>query len=412
MVADIADKATRAANMVMIYPTKNFRELFSKLYAQVFLFYRDAIHWYAKSKVSRAFDSFNANLTKPYEKAVEQIESHLTEIYREAEVAKSAQMAVFVEDLEARLRHQREQATEKEDLVFAGRQGQRLLLQMHESACIEAAVCCTNNSERIQSVEDELASASTDDILDRAEVKALSGRLVKNVIGSEGPSLFKDGRFWLPEVDVSLKLSDWISPDTPLSTLWISSPALSQGFSSSRAAAMVAAVAAWDSELPVISHFCERPRSGSISQGCTIEKAGLLGLVYSLTIQLLQFNVKDDAFHFPREQFEGLDGSEKSWPDALLVLQELLRATPHLQRCIIDGLNDLAFSSGAEWCGTFLAMLLEHQRTSASGFKILLTTTGQSRVLPEYIQAQNRAFVQGGAREVIRGGKWLNAGSR
>lgn len=407
MVADISDKATRAASMVMIYRTRNFRELFSDLYAQVFLFYRDAIQWYTKSKVAKAFDSFNANLVKPYERAAKKIEGLLIEIYREAGVAKSAQMAVFVEDLEDRLRDQRGQYIDQEDLVFVGRQSQRLLLLMHENEYHEATHAVENR--RIELVDEEDSKNTLGSSLSRAHARVLSKRLEPFVVGTEGPSLFKDGKFWLPDIEVSHKLSKWISPDVHLSTLWISSPTAARDLPGSRAAALVAAAAAWESKLPVISHFCARPYSRDLTAGRKVEEVGMIGLVYSLIIQLLQFNVEKDVFQSSEERFGKLDGSDESWPEALLLLQCLLRTTPQVQRCIIDGLNDMCFSSGAEWCSAFLDMMFEHQKTYASGFKILLTTSGQSRVLPGYVQVEHRVLIQRAAREMIRGGRWLNA---
>ena len=411
MVADIADKATRAASMVMIYRTKSFRELFSDLYAQVFLFYRDAIEWYAKSKVAKVFDSFNANLVKPYEKAAAKIENLVTEMYREAEVARSAQMAVLAENFEDELQRQRNQVTDRDDLVFAGRQGRRLLMLMHDSAHLEEALPQSRANRLIEAAVEENSADDANDLLNRAETKALSSQLGPYVIGTEGPSLFKDGKFWLPDIDISIKLGDWMSPDTTLSILWITSPVSARGFPGSRAAALVALVAAWESGLPIISHFCARPYHGDLSQGRSVEKVGLIGLIYSLVIQLLQFNVKDDTFRASKDAFDKLDGTDGSWPDALALLRDLLQSTPQLQRCIIDGLNDLCFSSGAEWCGAFLHMLLEHQKTTP-GFKILLTTTGQSRVLPQYVPVKDRILVQTGAKEVIREGRWVKAGER
>jgi hypothetical protein len=201
-----------------------------------------------------------------------------------------------------------------------------------------------------------------------------------------------------------------MSPDTPISTLWITSSAAARGFPGSRAASLVTLVAAWESRLPIISHFCARPYHGDLTQGRSVERAGLVGLVYSLIIQLLQFNVKDDAFRTSKEAFDKLNGSDESWPGALLLLKTLLQSTPHLQRLIVDGLNDLCFSSGSEWCAALLNMLHEHQRTSALGFKILLTTTGQSRVLPQYIEVKDRILVQTGAKEIIREGRWVKGG--
>ena len=104
-----------------------------------------------------------------------------------------------------------------------------------------------------------------------------------------------------------------------------------------------------------------------------------------------------------------LDGSDGNWPEALRVLSTLLNATPHLALCVIDGLNDIAFGLGANWCSAFLGVLFEHQKTSRGSFKILLTTSGQSRVLQNYVNVDNRVFAQAGAREIIRGGRWVQS---
>jgi hypothetical protein len=412
MVVEISEKATRAAKMVTIFPTKNFRELFANLYAQVFLFYRDIILWYAKPKASKVLDSFNANLVKPFEQSATRIESLVVEIFREADVAGAARMSVFVEDFSERLRDQRRQYTDDDDLRFAGRQGQRLMLLMHENTHSESTTSRGPGSQHIEPATHGGSRTIGYDVLDRSSAQELGDQLSRFVVGTEGPSLFKDGKFWLPETDISNKLAVWIGSDTELSILWMTSPVPSRGYSGSRAGALVALVAAWESKLPIVSHFCLRPHAGGLAECRDVEKAGLVGLVYSLIIQLLQFNVRDDVFEVTRERFENLDGSDGTWSEAMLLLRDLLRTTPQVQRCIIDGLNDLSFSGGAEWCGGFLSMLLEHQKASPHGFKILLTTTGLSRVLPDFVRIDDKIVLQQGAKEVIREGKWLTVANK
>jgi hypothetical protein len=85
-----------------------------------------------------------------------------------------------------------------------------------------------------------------------------------------------------------------------------------------------------------------------------------------------------------------------------------LVSTTHLQLCVIDALNDLSFSGGAQWCSALLAMLFEHQQSSVSNLKILLTTAGQSRVLQDHVGVADRIFAHTGGREIIRGGKWMS----
>ena len=243
--------------------------------------------------------------------------------------------------------------------------------------------------------------------INRTDAGKLVIGLEKWVIGGEGHSLFNDGRFWLPEIDVAWRLHEWIGKDSKSHTLWISSSDLSQvELSGSRAAALNALVAAWTAELSVISHFCERPRYTTLSSGRDVEKVGLIGTVYSLITQLFQLNFEDDEFEIPQAQIEALNGSDESWPQALDILSAILKATPHLGICVVDGLNDLAFKGGTKWCSDFLQVLFEHQKLCRGSFKILLTTSGQSRVLQDYVDVADRMFTHTEAREVIRAGRW------
>lgn len=412
MVAVISDKAARAADTVLIFPTHDFRDLFARLYARVFLFYRDAILWYTKSKFGRAIESFNDNLVKPYEKAADRIESDLVEIYRQGQKASWARMLLFKENVEDEIRRQRQQIQDRDNLIFAGHQSQRLLMLNYEQFSFENRTKVPGDGTPLHTADSKAPVSDAPKCLDREGARALSARLAPLVVGTEGPSLFRSGRVWLPEVHIASKLSDWMNPDAQLPVLWISSPAASRGMPSSRAAAMIAAATAWKSEMSIISHFCERPSYSSVPQGQTVEQVGMIGLVYSLVIQLLQFNVEKDVFSFPEDKFQKLDGADDSWPDALLLLQELLRVTPQLQGCIIDGLNNMCFSAGANWCSAFLGALFEHQKAYAPGFKILLTTMGQSRVLPDHVQVHDRVLSQREAKEVMRGGKWLMTSDR
>jgi hypothetical protein len=411
-VASIAGKAGRAANLLLIYPENaTLRRMFAGLYAHIFLFYRDTIEWYTQSKLTRSFKSFDARLKERYAKATGKIDDCLVEIYRVAGAAQAIETCLKSDFLEEKIDLMRQQLSTVTDQLLAGQAAQRTLQSMMESAYVEATV----KRDVIPSSR-QIARAATSAVvgghMDRAAARVFSTALKPYVVGTEGPRMFRDGNFWLPDITVSPKLSEWISPETRLSTLWVSSPALLEEFPSSRAAALVAAVAAWDSNLPVISHFCERPRSSGVTSKRTIEDISMLGLVYSLIIQLLQFNVEGDTFVTSQESLEALDGTDGSWVAAVSVLRDLLRATPQLERCLIDGLNNLCFSDGAKRCSAFLKMLFEHQEASAQKFKILLTTVGQSRVLPDYVGPRNRIEVEGGAREIVRGGRWLDSSKK
>jgi hypothetical protein len=194
--------------------------------------------------------------------------------------------------------------------------------------------------------------------------------------------------------------------DAKSSTLWIASPDVSETFPSSRAAALTALVAARHSEVPLISHFCERPRPTELCPGRDVEKVGLIGLIYSLIAQLLQFNVTNDSFRISEAQLLKLDGSDDSWSVAVEVFSYLWETTTKLSYCIIDGPNDLSFSGGTEWCDDLLGVILK-DRKSGPPVRILLTTTGQSRVLPDHVPVDAQIFAVRGAREGMRNGPWV-----
>ena len=408
-VTKITERAGRAAKILLNVRTRAIRELFSELYAQVFLFYRDAIEWYMKSKASRFFISFNEKMKDRYESAAQKIEATIAEMYREQDTAHFAFNRIHLTEQQRRdeTLRTRQQNFDASALVWAGLNAQQLLFSSYESASIEAS-----NRSRVQDNEHHDITVPSGrnmvpDSIDRADAGKFVTGLEKWVIGGEGHSLFNDGRFWLPEIDVAWRLHEWIGKEAKSHTLWISSSDVSQvELSGSRAAALNALVAAWTAELPVISHFCERPRYATLSAGQDVEKVGLIGTVYSLITQLFQFNFEDDEFEIPQAQIEALDGSDKSWPQALDILSALLKATPHLGICVVDGLNDLAFAGGTKWCSDFLQMLFEHQKLCRGSFKILLTTSGQSRVLQDYVDVADRMFTHTEAREVIRAGRW------
>jgi len=412
-VAEITDKAARVGNTLVLVRTREMRKLFSQLYAQVFEYYRDAIEWYMKSKKSRFWDSFNEKLKDQYDRAAAKIDVTVMEMYRQTNLAHHAQFLTYLKDHERReeVCRQRQQSPKPSDLVAAGRFALQLLLSTYKSACIESS---NTNRPRPNQGHDPNTPFTQDALtpgkIDRADARRRTTRLDQFIIGTEGHSFLNEGKFWLPHVDVSSRLHDWFGTDEASPTLWICSPDRTRtDLSSSRAAALSLLIVAWQAKLPIISHFCERPRFADLESDRDVERVGLLGLVYSLITQLLQFAFDGDKFETSKEHLEDLNGRDESWPQALSLLATLLKATPHLGLCVIDGLNDLSFSGGGEWCSAFLAMLFEHQKSAPGIFRILLTTSGQSRVLPDYVDAADRVFAQTGGREIIRGGQWVSA---
>ncbi|KAF2823841.1 hypothetical protein CC86DRAFT_447492 [Ophiobolus disseminans] len=387
---NVSEKVSRVANTLVLFSPWEIRRLFSQLYAQVFLFYRDAINWYMKSRTSRFFASFNNDIK-------------LTDIYCQTGSAHIAWNLVQHGEWERReiVYRQRQQSPERSDGRLAGQNMLALLQCIHQSMCLDGWTTRHAQMHRHRDTPNTVQSCSLrPSALDRRAAKDILITLEQFVVGDEGHSFLGNGKFWLPEVDIAARLHDWFGGDRGSATLWISSAHVTQcGFTSSRAAALNLLVAALQVETPILSHFCERPCFTTVASDRDIERVGLIGLVYSLMSQLLQFSFDSDTFEMQQEQVKGLDGSDESWPKALNLLSALLKTAPHLSLC----------AAQSEWCSAVLAMLFEHQKSSPGVFRILLTTSGQSRVLQDHIEVADRVFAMIGGREVIRGGQWMSA---
>ncbi|KAI0809846.1 hypothetical protein GGR55DRAFT_689098 [Xylaria sp. FL0064] len=360
-VASISDKVATCSGLIVIIKTQRLRKKLANIYARMFEFYRDVIKWYLQSRSSRVFSSFNDNLKKGFNDATKGIEDCIKESYREAYLGSVAMVAILNgKDTSA---------------------GRRMLYLM------EAILNNSKLAERLDSTNPRhLAIESTSRVQDvdlsgitRAQARTYCPMLKPFIIGDEGSGLFGAGSFWLAEEEVLPKLRTWMIECTTPRTLW--------------------------AETPLISHFCRRPQPGEMRPGMSMAQAGLVGLVYSLIHQLLQFSATEDSLDISAETLTALDGSNKSWGASLEVLRALLDRTPVLMYCVIDRLNDLEWGDGAKGCQQVLDVLFARQGQAGTVFNVLLTTTGQSRVLPSYVKFKDRHIATNAARAVARYGR-------
>ena len=398
VVSDISIDASLCVQLVDVVRTQPMREHLSKVYAQVFRFYRDAIEWYVSSKASKFFSSFNERIKERFEEVQKGINKTIKRMFYGCTLGTAAMMKVVHRDTaisKAEIFRQRQNHTATN--TDPGEFMQEFLKAMYRFQAIENANSksqLTNFDETLM-VEDVTSHSS---VIGRSEARASAERLEKFIVGDEGHSLFGTGQLWIPDSEVSPRLQDWMAKDGTSRTLWISSPATSNVVTSARAAAMNAVLAAWQVKAPIISHFCERPRWSKEDQ--TNEESGMIGLVYCLIIQFLQFNVEGDRFDVSQDDFDRLDGTKESFAKSLEILYRLLICTPHVRFCVVHDLSALEWGGGAEWCHDFLNVLFRHQRDVGGAFNILLTTSGQSRVLAERVDAEDHCFAGKIARQV------------
>ena len=143
-------------------------------------------------------------------------------------------------------------------------------------------------------------------------------------------------------------LQQWSVALTP-QLLWIIGPSDYALPSNILSAAMAVVLTALKLDVPILSHFCALPPYGTPCR----EETGLIGLVYSLILQVLEQMTPEigSGIDLGVSRFQGLDGSIESWDESLNLLTDLLHhfSLP-LLLCVIDGLGRLNFEGGSPLC--------------------------------------------------------------
>ncbi|KAF2656516.1 hypothetical protein K491DRAFT_777898 [Lophiostoma macrostomum CBS 122681] len=398
-VSDIAIDASLCCQLLDIIRTQAMREQLSRVYAQVFRFFRDAIAWYISSKRSKFFGSFNENIRKRFDEAQKVINKAMKKMFQICSIGNAAMTKIVQRDTaasKAEILRQRQQNTTTGTDPGAFMQEFLRAMYRFQSVDDSGLGSLSLGVETRPMIE---YAMSGNGAMGRSAARKSLSRLDEYIVGDEGHALFATGQLWIPDAEVDARLQSWMTSNATSHTLWIFGPASSANTSSSaKAAAMNAVLAAWRVKAPIASHFAERPRW--CRDQITCEQVGILGIVYSLVMQLLQFNVDDDDFNISRADLDRLDGSEDSYAESLKVLHHLLLCTPQLRFCVVHGLNDLEWSGGADWCHELLDIIAQGQEASNGRLNILFTTSGQSRVLAERINSKDQCYAKKSARRV------------
>lgn len=178
------------------------------------------------------------------------------------------------------------------------------------------------------------------------------------------------------------------------SSLWLSGP-LDNRYPSdmSNAAACIIAVLS-QAEPQLIFHFCALP---SVEQkGMTEEESGLVSLIYSLILQLV-ISLKpifESTTNFTHERLTRLDGSMKTFPEALKLFEDLILVSSPYIICVIDGIERIDYSRGSPRCKKLLTTMQKTMNAGSNNgndriFKILFTTAGNSDTLTNSLQAED-----------------------
>lgn len=389
-------------------------EQLSQVYALMFQFYRDAIAWYLSSSRSKFFGSFNDKIKSGLTKSLQTIKDIINRMINLCQIGNAAmshsllkntafiledtasiKSAIIKEDV---FRHRQNHWAQNGSGIDPGELMRAFLGVMCQRQAIDVPeterLTAKTEAKAIKNTEERVATNN------RSELRESSKQMESHVVGDEGPTLLESGYFWMPGPRVAPVLQDWMAKAETPQTLWVAGPAVSETVSmtSPKSAALNVVLAAWRVQSPMISHFCERPRRDA--DGLTGEQSGMIGLVYSLIMQLLQFEIEDDQQDLDPEDVSCLDGSIASFPKSLSILDRLYTHTPDIRFCVIHNLNALEWGGGAGWCHDFLDVLFQVQARCRASLRILFTTSGSSRVLAERIPARSQFYSEQVAQQI------------
>ncbi|KAJ5671793.1 hypothetical protein N7507_000920 [Penicillium longicatenatum] len=431
-VKELSEKIALCTKWLDLFKTPEMQARLSDIYTQYFDFFIKVATWYLKPKASKILDSFNSNFATRYKSASESIKESIQMIDDQARfetVRETKQMRphfdraiAHLEQLSlATLDSVRKGLRGKEDDYEAARTMCTLLEQMDErnrqleERSIQMQERMSKEIDRIhllyqRQTRETIAIGNTpmnereiseiEDVpqkFDRAEAelvcRSLLPSLIDQVGGSDGIRLaIQTGRLAAKPAIIQI-LGNWTQATShDALNLWIMSPHEHGVQSSAQLAALGVIWTAIQARAQFVSYICQRPQYGNISGFQDVEdQASALGMVYSLICQLLQFQPPNDRVQLLPEMVDGLTQPGKRWTTGLKMLQYLLENTSTLRYCIIHGIN-LLEGDAQDMCQEFVDLLFAHSRNAEWPLRILLTTSGQSRVLTDSVSLENKVI--------------------
>jgi hypothetical protein len=133
----------------------------------------------------------------------------------------------------------------------------------------------------------------------------------------------------------------------------------------------------------------------------TTDEKGVISLLYTLIRQIIDLippSLDDPQLNEAR--FAALDGTLKTWREALSILSDILRIAPPLLLIIVDGIEQLDFAEcGEHYLLELLRLLQTKSETSANdgsgnAIKLLFTTAGNCAALNDVIDEDTSVLVK------------------
>ncbi|OJJ98704.1 hypothetical protein ASPACDRAFT_44332 [Aspergillus aculeatus ATCC 16872] len=448
------------------------QERLASIYGAFFDFFTEVAGWFLKPWHARVLDSFNSHCAPKYEATFSAINRSLdlmTEygvILIADGVLKLSQSAAYLREAMAKWRtefkevetYRREVGQCMHILLETSETQQMHLRQIEQQSRRHQLPTGRNQLHLLQQLQEpHLSRSNLDRRDDQAESQEGRGRggegsptssttplipkftshadakqycahfedFITAVGASDGLDLVSDAHVIRLDPLLVRRLGAWLQPhadhgvmmDSSVGsprTLWINSPYQRGTTHGAQLAAIKVLQVAIRAQAPFISHFCHRPHWTPVPNFVgTARDAGLLALVYSLILQLLQYRPPGQIL-LPTHDLASLGSRDRPmqietcWRPALEILRLLLAGSSSvLGYCIISGWTELeeeqsAADGASELCTEFLDVLFNH---AAPSLRVLLTTSGQSRILDEYVGLEGRVRTEQTAQQMARNGR-------
>ncbi|KAE9365611.1 hypothetical protein N431DRAFT_519116 [Stipitochalara longipes BDJ] len=425
---------------VMLHPTKAVQEKVALLYAHVFLFLEDTMKWYQKKPRLKLRDSFRENFYDHFEETIINIQDLSRDVLREANLSSMAEtrhVRLTTDDTIVELRLGQIDSRLSMDGVSRGQadikhQLEQLRLDVQKDG-EERRQLELNGPKWIEdfrnSLFSQIASGVRQELLGVAQ-KALEDMRLSNAgtcfrpLGRienldtglntaqfyERDSIILDSNHLLDmfsptslEIPYSPPYAHPISLETIASSRlkdWTTNPQIkflsiagrhSKGLEPPpmKILASMCVNFATNAKLPAISYFCSLPPVEELRGDNTREVQELISLTYALIrqfVELLPVQFSSDC-DFTQERLSLLEGTSKSWTDAIELLRDLVISVPKPVFCIVDSFQVLDDWSTESMIGDFVKTLKDSgpEEETKETLKVLITTTGKSKALTRYL---------------------------
>ncbi|KAJ5703869.1 hypothetical protein N7493_011007 [Penicillium malachiteum] len=429
-VAELSERISICTKWLDLYTNVDMKERLCGIYEQYFKFFTKVATWYMKPKSSKMLDSFNSNFTTKYQGTKTKIQTSIQLLREQAEIENARQVTHIIPALAystaSIMKEVRESRNANNDV---GGKMYQLLLQL-DGRCKRYPLHHSNLTtclshfilylvERLEGAQLPRLHETSDDTssetssveeyettqilritggITRAEAEELCQSLglqslINQVGGSDGIEPARQAGRLVAEPNIIHTLGRWTQATSGNDLiLWIMSPYEPGPQTSAELAAYGVIWTAIQAKAQFVAYTCHRPRPGTVPGYQNLEdKAAVLAMVYSLILQLLQFQPPGDELSLQREMIDQVTQPGERWNYSLALLKYLLANTPTLRYCIISGISSLE-GEAQDMCKEFVDLLFSHVRNADSPLRVLFTTSGQSRTLFDTVSTESKVF--------------------